>query len=69
VLVRSPFLILLAALLAGSCASIPAGQLEGGAASADVPTRFVGGHVFLPVLLDGAGPVWMLLDTGANDSA
>jgi hypothetical protein len=59
-------LVLLLALFLSGCASLPAGRLEGGAAYTEVPARFFGQHVLVQVSIAEAGPVWLMLDTGAQ---
>jgi hypothetical protein len=63
---RSSLSVLLLALSLSGCVSLPAGRLEGGAPSIHVPARFFGEHVLVPVRLAGAGPAWLMLDTGAQ---
>jgi hypothetical protein len=59
-------LVLLLALFLSGCASLPAGRLEGAAAYTEVPARFFGQHVLVQVNIGEAGPVWLMLDTGAQ---
>jgi hypothetical protein len=60
---------LLPALLLAGCARLPpAGALDGGAASQEVPARFWGTHVFVPMHATEVDTAWGLLDTGANMS-
>jgi hypothetical protein len=58
--------LLAAAMVLSACATLPAGQLEGDARAIEVPARFHGDHVFVPVRIDGSTPLWYLLDSGAQ---
>jgi hypothetical protein len=61
--------LLLLALVLAVCVSLPpAGTLYGGVASAEVPARFWGQHVFVPMHVTEADTAWVLLDTGSNMS-
>lgn len=61
--------VLLAALIMISCAVSPAASSDvrfaSGGAALSIPFRLYNNHIYLQVGVNGSGPLWFLLDTGA----